>query len=144
MTTQNFPHPTDPEHASSPRATGAGQVKCSRRMFLLGTATTFAGIALTACGKDPVELSIADVPVGSAVIVDGVILAQPVAGEYKAYSTVCPHQNSQISQVDGDIVRCPTHNSEFSIVDGAVISGPARDPMKPLNVAVSGETATVG
>lgn len=105
-------------------------------MFLLGTATTFAGAVLAACGSDPVELSVdaSDVPVGSAVVLGEFIIAQPTAGEYKAYSAICPHQHSKISVVEGDTVRCPLHNSVFDITDGSVISGPARDPMKPAKV----------
>ena len=54
---------------------------CSRRMFLLGTATTFAGAYLAACGKEPsAEIAATEIPVGSAVIVDKVIFAQPIEG----------------------------------------------------------------
>ncbi|MCS4535470.1 Rieske (2Fe-2S) protein [Corynebacterium sp. HS2168-gen11] len=112
-------------------------------MFLLGTATTFAGLALAACGKDPVTLGISDVPVGSAIIIDDVILAQPTAGEYKAYSTDCPHQHSRISIVEGDVVRCPTHDSRFSIIDGSVIEGLARAPMTELTMELDGNTAHI-
>lgn len=118
---------------------------CSRRLFLIGTATTFAGALLTACGKnsDSLELPTTDVPVGSAVIVEDIIIAQPVAGEYKAYSTVCPHQGYPINLVEGELVKCNRHNSTFSIKDGAVVSGPARDSLEVLTSSVANETVTV-
>lgn len=119
-------------------------MSCTRRMFLLGTATTFAGALLAACGNDSIEVDVADVPVGSAVIVGSYIIAQPTAGEYKAYSTVCPHQNGVINQIDGDEVTCPKHNSVFSIVDGSVVSGPARNSLFTQNIEIEGSTATVG
>ena len=118
--------------------------KCSRRLFLLGSATTFAGAFLAACGsKEPEEVPAADVPVGSAVIVGDFIIAQPSAGEYKAYSTLCPHANQPLDEVQGDKVRCPGHGSMFSISDGAVLNGPARDPLTEAQVTANGDTLTV-
>ncbi|MCQ9343770.1 Rieske (2Fe-2S) protein [Corynebacterium kozikiae] len=117
---------------------------CSRRMFLLGTASTFAGALLAACGKEQIDVAVQDVPVGSAVIVGEYIVAQPTAGQYVAYSTLCPHQNGTITEVRGDEVTCLKHNSTFSIVDGSPIEGPSRAPMKPVDIAVEDGTATVG
>ena len=49
-------------------------IKCSRRMFLLGSATTFAGAYAAACGSSPsAEIAATEIPIGSAKIVDGVI-----------------------------------------------------------------------
>lgn len=118
---------------------------CSRRMFLLGTASTFAGAFLVACGTTPsVEVAAADVPVGSAVIFDGFIVAQPTAGTYVAWSQQCPHQRNPITEVAGDTVICTHHNSVFDIRDGAVISGIARDPLIPVKLEQTGGTLTVG
>lgn len=116
-------------------------LSCSRRMFLLGTASTFAGAFLAACGTAPgEEIAATQVPVGSAVIVGEVIIAQPTEGNFVAYSTTCPHQGSRITQVDGDTVTCPAHNSVFAIADGAVLAGPARDPLTAGEAAVEGDT----
>lgn len=114
---------------------------CSRRMFLLGTATTFAGAYLAACGQAPNdEVAKTEVPVGSAVILDRVIIAQPTAGEFVAYSAVCPHQQSKITVVKGDTVRCTKHGSEFSIADGSVLKGPAVNPLEPVQLSDAGDT----
>lgn len=113
-------------------------------MFLLGTATTFAGAFLAACGSEPdAEIAAADVPVGSATIFDGFIIAQPTEGTYVAYSQTCPHQRSPITEVEGDTVRCTSHNSIFRIADGSVVSGPSRDPLYPAQVSQSGGTLNV-
>lgn len=116
---------------------------CSRRMFLLGTATTFAGAFLAACGAEPTaEVAKTEVPVGSAVILDGFIIAQPTAGNYVAYSQTCPHQQQKITKVEGDTVKCTGHGSVFSIVDGSAISGPTQEPLYPATLADGGETLT--
>lgn len=118
---------------------------CSRRMFLLGTATTFAGAFLAACGKPaPAEVAATQVPVGSAVIVDKFIIAQPTEGNFVAYSTTCPHQGSPITQVDGSTVRCPSHGSVFDITTGDVVSGPATTGMTSAPVTEDGGTVIAG
>ncbi len=118
---------------------------CSRRTFLLGTATTFAGAVLAACGKAPsAEVAATEVPVGSAVIVDNLIIAQPTEGEFVAYSAKCPHQGSPITQVDGDTVRCPSHGSVFNITTGDPVSGPAATGMTTVPVREEGDTVVAG
>ncbi|MCP1388450.1 Rieske 2Fe-2S domain-containing protein [Corynebacterium sp. TA-R-1] len=114
---------------------------CSRRLFLVGSATTFAGAFLAACGQAPNdEVAKTEVPVGSAVILDRVIIAQPTEGNFVAYSAQCPHQASKITVVKGDVVRCTKHGSEFSIVDGSVLQGPAVNPMMELKLVDEGDT----
>lgn len=114
---------------------------CSRRMFILGTASTFAGAFLAACGTEVDEkVAKTDVPVGSAVILDGFIIAQPTEGEFVAYSNVCPHESARITQVQGDVVRCPKHGSTFSIADGKVLTGPAEDDLKEASIVDGGDS----
>ena len=115
---------------------------CSRRLFLVGTATTFAGALLAACGSKSANVSASDVPVGSAVIVDGFVIAQPEAGKYVAYSAVCPHQQNPITKVEGDRVKCTKHGSEFSIVDGSVLNSPAQNPLTTAQISQEGDTLT--
>lgn len=124
-------------------SSATAQPTCSRRLFLLGSATTFAGAFLAACGSPaPTEIAEADVPVGSAVIVDNVIIAQPSAGNYVAYSTLCPHEGARITKVEGGEVRCMKHGSTFAIEDGAVLTGPAEKPLQPVAVTNNGGTLT--
>lgn len=117
---------------------------CSRRLFLLGSAITFAGAVLAACGSSPTEeVAAADVPVGSAVIVGDFIIAQPQRGQYRAYSTTCPHQSSKITEVEGETVRCTAHNSVFSLSDGSVVQGPARSALTEGSVVEEGTSLSV-
>jgi len=121
------------------------QPSCSRRTFLLGTATTFAGAYLAACGKAPsAEVAATQVPVGSAVIVDKIIIAQPTEGQFVAYSTTCPHQGNPITQVDGSTVKCPSHGSVFDIATGEPVSGPATTGMTTVPVTESAGTVVAG
>ncbi|QNQ91315.1 Rieske 2Fe-2S domain-containing protein [Corynebacterium poyangense] len=117
---------------------------CSRRLFLVGTGTTLAGVLLAACGSDKSqELKSSDVPVGSAVIIGDLIVAQPEPGQYRAYSATCPHQGAKISQVEGNTVQCLAHNSKFSIKDGSVVSGPSKKPLSEATISVQGDNLSV-
>lgn len=117
---------------------------CSRRLFLLGTATTFAGAFLAACGEAPSEeVAKTAVPVGSAVILDRFIIAQPNPGEYVAYSAVCPHQQQKITVVDGENVRCTAHGSVFDTTNGEVVSGPATTGLTTAALEETGDQLTV-
>lgn len=128
-------HTSNTGHMSNPAPS------CSRRTFLLGTATTFAGAFLAACGSNPPkEIEATEVPVGSAVILGSVIIAQPIEGEFIAYSSACPHQGNFITKVEGDVVTCTKHNSKFSIMDGSLISGPATSGLRDANLTQEGDT----
>lgn len=113
---------------------------CSRRLFLVGTATTFAGAVLAACGADKAaSIGAQDVPVGSGVVVDKFIIAQPSPGVYKAYSNVCPHQGAEVTKIDDGQATCPKHNSVFQLADGAVVSGPSRAGLTPAKLSAEGD-----
>ncbi|HWI42085.1 MAG TPA: Rieske (2Fe-2S) protein [Nocardioides sp.] len=80
----------------------------------------------------------ADVPVGSGVVLkdEQVVVTQPSAGEFKAFSAVCTHQQCMVGSVaDGNIV-CPCHGSRFSVADGSVTGGPAPSPLPEVKVTV--------
>ena len=113
---------------------------CNRRLFLIGTATTFTGALLTACLPPKQTIDANDVPVGSAVIVGNFIITQPTSGVYHAYSATCPHQGAKITQVNGDTVTCTNHNSVFSITDGAPVSGPSRAGLMEAKLKTDGDT----
>jgi Rieske Fe-S protein len=94
-------------------------------------------------GAPAVLAKTSQVPVGSGVIVDGVVLTQPSAGVFKGLSTVCPHAGCAVSSVaDGKIV-CPCHGSTFGL-DGAVIKGPATKPLATVAVSVQGQDIVKG
>ncbi|MEJ5928500.1 Rieske 2Fe-2S domain-containing protein [Corynebacterium sp. H128] len=115
-------------------------------MFLVATATTFAGAVLAACGqgKGKVEgIAASDVPVGSAIEIDGFIIAQPTAGSYRAYSATCPHQGALIEKFHEGTAICTKHNSVFKLEDGSPISGPSRGALMPAKLSAEGTQLSV-
>ena len=128
----------------------------TRRSVLAGAAAV--GVvgttaALAACGSSsddssggsdsPVTLAASSVPVGGGTITGRVVVTQPVAGTFKAFSAVCTHQGCIVSSVDANAINCGCHNSAFSIKDGSVLSGPALSALPAKKVTDSGGTLTV-
>lgn len=89
--------------------------------------------------------STADIPEGGGkVFVDSkVVVTQPTAGEFKAFSATCTHQGCAVKSVADGVINCPCHNSNFSIADGSVQSGPATKPLPAMEITVSGDSITL-
>lgn len=82
----------------------------------------------------------ADVPVGGGVILDlqdGIVVTQPSAGVFKAFTAVCTHEGCVVTSVSDGTILCPCHGSKFRIADGSVAEGPAKSPLKAIPVKVS-------
>ena len=82
----------------------------------------------------------ADIPVGGGkVYTDAqVVVTQPTAGQYKAFSAICTHVGCICNQVAGGTINCPCHGAKFKITDGSVVAGPATTPLATASVTVSG------
>jgi Rieske Fe-S protein len=85
--------------------------------------------------------SAADIPVGGGVIFadQDVVVTQPTAGEFRAFSATCTHQGCFVSEVTDGTINCPCHGSRFDVADGAVVDGPADTPLPERGVEVNGE-----
>ncbi|MFE0038782.1 Rieske (2Fe-2S) protein, partial [Streptomyces sp. NPDC059018] len=81
-----------------------------------------------------------EVPEGGGKVfkAEKVVVTQPVAGEFKAFSAVCTHQGCLVDKVENGTIDCPCHGSEFAAEDGAVVKGPATRPLGERRIAVSG------
>jgi Rieske Fe-S protein len=81
-----------------------------------------------------------DVPVGGGKVYDAakVVVTQPKAGTYKAFTAVCTHQGCTVNKVASGVISCPCHGSKFSAEDGSVKGGPAPAPLAAKTVAVRG------
>ncbi len=86
-----------------------------------------------------------DIPEGGGKIFadQSVVVTQPTAGEFKAYSTVCPHQKQRVNSVDNGLITCPAHGSQFSVTDGSVEKGPATSGLTAAKITVSGDSITL-
>ncbi|MEU3282676.1 Rieske (2Fe-2S) protein [Streptomyces antibioticus] len=87
----------------------------------------------------------ADIPEGGGKIFgsEKVVVVQPSAGTYKAYSAVCTHAGCGVKSVADGIINCPCHNSNFSIEDGSVKSGPATEALPEVKITVSGDSISL-
>ena len=83
----------------------------------------------------------ADVPVKGGVVLDGkkIVVTQPTAGEFKAFTAVCTHMQCIVSSVKNNTIICPCHGSTYSAADGSVKGGPAPHRSGPIAVTVEGD-----
>lgn len=122
-------------------ATGAGALA-----FCLGGCGSGSGPATgtsSSPGGDGTTVPVADVPVGSGIIVGSFVVTQPVEDSFEAFSSRCTHQGLPVQQVTDAAIVCGHHGSTFSLADGSVITGPATRPLAAATVSRSGDTLTI-
>jgi len=132
----------------------------SRRQVLLTSGAVAAAAAVTAaCGSSGdtastgvptisagTSLKTSDVPVGGGTVLQDaqVVVTQPTAGQYKAFTAVCTHEGCLVAGIQDGTIVCPCHNGQYSITDGSVVAGPPPAPLAEVKVTVSGDTLTLG
>ena len=87
----------------------------------------------------------ADIPVGGGTVFAErkVVVTQPEAGEFKAFSAVCTHQGCTVGKVADGTIDCPCHGSKYRITDGSVAAGPASRPLPAERIIVSSDTISL-
>ena len=124
--------------SSAPAGSGAGTAAA------VSTPASAPGSAASqAAGSSPAANALAatsDIPVGSGTIFTGpkVVVTQPTAGEFKAFSAICTHMGCIVGQVSNGTIDCPCHGSQYSITTGDVVAGPAPSPLPAERIMVSG------
>jgi Rieske Fe-S protein len=103
-----------------------------------------SGSSTAKAGGDTIPTS--EIPVGGGKIFssDKVVVTQPTAGDFKAFTAVCTHQGCILANVSDGTINCTCHFSKFSIEDGSVVNGPATKALAEKTVTVSGSSLTVG
>jgi Rieske Fe-S protein len=160
-TSPSVPTTTTPDAVAVAPACGCW----SRRESLLVAGVAVAGTAgLTACGSGGAEgvasaasaassvasaaagaIKAAEIPVGGGKVFDAlkVVVTQPTAGDFKAFSAVCTHQGCTVNNVSNGVIMCPCHGSQYDIATGAVKQGPATKPLPAKSVTVGTDGITV-
>jgi Rieske Fe-S protein len=156
---------TAPEPAVDDGGSPTGSTLDRRRLLVTGAIVAAGAAATAACGSSSgstsagggatspaaaagggaIDVKTADVPVGGGVVLSDqkVVVTQPTAGTYKAFSAVCTHQGCIVASVSDGTIQCPCHGSTFSAADGSVQGGPAPAALTTLAVAVNGADLTV-
>jgi Rieske Fe-S protein len=110
-----------------------------------GAATTPAAPASSAAASGSAAAALAatsKIPVGGGAIFPApqVVVTQPTAGNFKAFSAVCTHMGCIVNQVSNGTIDCPCHGSQYSITTGDVVAGPAPRALPAKNIKVSGDS----
>lgn len=138
-----------------------------RRTVVLAVGAAGAAAALTACGSSDgsggqggaesveqpgsggaggaVLAKTADIPEGGGVVfaAQKVVVTQPSAGEFKAFSATCTHQGCAVKDVTDNVITCPCHNSTFDATTGSPTGGPATQPLPAREISVEGGSITL-
>ncbi|KQW10738.1 Rieske (2Fe-2S) protein [Streptomyces sp. Root369] len=141
----------------------------ARRTIVAAVGAAGLAVALTACGSDDGSsdssssntqaggdasssassgsggtafAKTSDIPEGGGKIFkeQGVVVTQPTAGTYKAFSSKCTHQGCAVAGIADGVIVCPCHKSEFSVADGSVKKGPATQALPAEQITVSGDS----
>ncbi|MEU6542169.1 Rieske (2Fe-2S) protein [Streptomyces sp. NPDC046859] len=132
----------------------------TRRDLLIATGTAGAAALTVGCGDSGGDSSSSvspgrsggtpgqeltttdDIPVGGGKVFadEKVVVTQPEAGEFKAFSAVCTHQHCLVTTVADGTIDCPCHGSKFKITNGAVAHPPATEPLPPKDIVVEGNS----
>ncbi|MET8080521.1 Rieske (2Fe-2S) protein [Streptomyces sp. NPDC005303] len=135
----------------------------SRRVVVAAVGAAGLALTLNACGSedDPSPAAsdaagagagagsalakTSDIPEGGGKIFkdSGVVVTQPTAGQFKAFSSKCTHQGCAVSGITDGVITCPCHKSEFSVADGSVKKGPATQPLPEEKITVSGDSISL-
>ncbi|MBV7700473.1 Rieske (2Fe-2S) protein [Streptomyces sp. TRM70350] len=132
----------------------------ARRTVMAAAGAAGLAVALTACGSGDdssesgsesgagsgagagagtVLAKTSDVPEGGGKVFGDVVVTQPTAGDYKAFSAKCTHQGCAVANVTDGVIVCPCHDSRFSATDGSVQKGPATQPLAAEQITVEGD-----
>jgi Rieske Fe-S protein len=105
------------------------------------TATTGGGGSAAAGSGGTALAKTSDIPEGGGKVFadQGVVVTQPSAGTFKAFSSKCTHAGCAVKDISDGVINCPCHGSQFSATDGSVKKGPATQPLPAAKITVSGD-----
>jgi Rieske Fe-S protein len=121
-----------------------GKKKKKKKVKTGGSGTTQSPTA--SASPSPAGLAkTSEIPVGGGKVFEKqqVVVTQPTAGVFKAFTAICTHQQCVVAKVEAGQIKCTCHGSAFSASDGSVRSKPATSPLKAKKVTVTGDTINV-
>lgn len=144
------------ETVEQPEAQGIDRRTIIRTAGVLGVGLVGAG-TIAACGDNDepaapsggggkaAAIKVADIPVGGGKVFEAtkVVVTQPTAGEFKAFTAVCTHQGCTVRSVEAGTINCACHGSKYDMATGKVVGGPAPAPLAAKTATVSGDSITV-
>lgn len=83
-----------------------------------------------------------EVPLGGGLILgeERIVITQPTAGEFVAFSAICKHQGFTVTSVADNVISCSHHGSKYDAATGEVVSPPAPVGLDELAIKVQGTT----
>ena len=133
-------------------------MKISRRATLGGILASTA--VLAGCGQvtdaQPTE-PVTDIPTGEVMLgltsevkvgtgtkfavnkMLTVLVTQPTAGNFKAFSATCTHAGCIVQGVEGSEIYCGCHGARFDYESGMVLAGPAKTALGKIPVEIRGD-----
>ena len=82
----------------------------------------------------------AEIPVGGGLILSDqrIVITQPTAGTFDAFSAVCTHQGNIVTSVANGTITCAFHGSTYSASSGHVTGGPAPSALPSVAIKIKG------
>ena len=114
----------EPAQTTPPSATVDQQPEETAGEILLGKA---ADVMVGSGTKFPVDSTLT------------ILVTQPRAGEYRAFSATCTHSGCIVNGVEDGQIACGCHGARFNVETGAVEAGPARSALGKITIEVRGE-----
>jgi nitrite reductase/ring-hydroxylating ferredoxin subunit len=93
----------------------------------------------TRAPQKPALATIDEIPVGGGIVLmdERIVIVQPTAGEFTAWSAICKHEGQIVGSVEDNVITCPFHGSQYDAATGAVVGGPAPSGLDPIRIRVA-------